>query len=239
MKKIVILILGCVLLSSLRAQDNNWTFRTELSYVKTSGNSSAETAAAKIEVALKEDTNRFHIKVHYIRSLNDGVARVEKLMGESKYEHIFSGSFFGYIGMDYLRDRFAGFKHRLSVGPGFGFDIVNTKKHILKVYLSAVYFYEKYSADTLASEQFFSSKAGLSYEWKIRENIFVKSLTNFALSFKNSDKYYINQEITLEVAMTNKLSLGISYVLNYQNLPSLDDIKRTDTTFHTSLILTL
>ena len=53
------------------------------------------------------------------------------------------------------------------------------------------------------------------------------------------EKYYIDVETALEVASSDQLSIGLRYLVNYQNQVPALGIKKTDTAFLTSLIVNL
>lgn len=234
-----VIFLGIIVCSTLNAQENEWTTRMELSYVSTSGNTSTQTLSGKLDMEGLKGKTRFFLKSACLASKNEEKEVANKWTSEIRVERIFSGRFFGFIGLNYLRDRFAGFKYRLNIGPGLGIDIVKYEKHMLKCLVSSTYYWETYSVESVESDQFISAKFGLNYEWIIRQNVSYKASCNYAMSLENSSKYYLFGETSLSVSISDNLAIGISYLVNFQNLVPDPEIGKTDTSFLTSFIITL
>ena len=223
----------------IKAQEKEWETQAELSYVQTSGNSTSQTASAKLDFNGNISKNRYLLRAMFLTARDEGKEKASKLTGLLRYERVFSGRIFGFMEMGYLRDRFAGYEHRLSAGPGIGIDIIHTKKHILKSLLSGMYTFESYTVELLETDHFTTVKTALNYEWNIRENTTLKTGVDYSTSLENQDKYYFNGESSLSVGISSRISIGVSYLVNYQNLVPSPEIKSTDTSFLTSIILSL
>lgn len=224
---------------SIHAQEKTWERRAELSYVQTTGNSRSETASVKLDINGKGEKNRAFMRVLYLLMRDEGQQKANKLSSGIRYERIFTGRLFGFIDTGYLRDKFAGFEHRISVGPGIGYDIITSEKHVLKSLVSGMFFYEKYAINGKNTDHFATVKLALNYGLNIKENVSFKTNGNYSVSLKDREKYYINVESSLSVGINSRLSLGISHLVNYQNLVPAPHIQSTDTSFLTSLIVNL
>ncbi len=239
MKTIVRVFLCLLCVATLRAQEKIWKSRLEISYVKTSGNTNTETFSGKLDVEGAGWGDRYFLRSAYILAKDSSEENANKLTSEARLERVFTGRLFGFVGMSYSRDRFSGYEYRFSVGPGLGFDIIKREKHSLKGLSSINYFYEKYSVKEKDRDRFASVKNAISYQWMIKENVILKSRVGYYFSLKNREKYFYFGEATLEVGISSRFSVGISYLLNYQNLPPAPEIKNTDVSFLTSLIINL
>ncbi|GBE36028.1 hypothetical protein BMS3Bbin07_00165 [bacterium BMS3Bbin07] len=82
-----------------------------------------------------------------------------------------------------------------------------------------------------------TGKVTLKYEWEILENLKFKEKLDYSVSFKNTDNFFIDSATSVEAKINRALSLGLSYVVKYQNLLPSPEIKHTDTTFLTTLII--
>jgi putative salt-induced outer membrane protein len=240
MNRVVLVIMFMLFVHlSIHAQEKTWERRAELSYVQTTGNSRSETASFKLDVNGKGEKNRAFMRLLYLLMRDEGQQKANKFSSGIRYERVFTGRLFGFIDTGYLRDRFAGFEHRVSAGPGIGYDMMTGEKQVLKSLVSGMYVYEKYAVNDHNSDRFATLKMALNYGWNIKENVSFKTNGNYSVSLKDHEKYYINVESSLSVGINSRFSIGISYLVNYQNLVPAPHIRSTDTSFLTSLIVNL
>ena len=239
MKRILIWIVVCICVQALYAQEKSGKVHLELGYVLTSGNSNTQTLSGKADVKHEGEKNRLFFLSTYLRSENDGRKEANRFTAAARYERVFSGRLFGFIGSDYLIDRFSGYAHRISIGPGLGFDILKSDVHALKGLVSGMYIFEDYSVPDVDSDGFGSIEFKLYYEWTVRSNVTLKTQGSYSASLENMNKYYLYGEAAVEVSISDRLSLGIGYRINYQNLAPGPDIEKTDMSFMTSLIVNL
>ncbi len=228
-----------ILVPCLFAQDKTRETHLELGYVSTSGNTDTQTLSGKVDIKLRGEKNRLFVQSTYLRSENDGEEDANRFTAGIRAERVFSGRLFGFIGLDYLIDRFAGYRHRLSVGPGLGFDILKSEIHKLKGLISGNYVVEDYSVEGVESDGYGSVKGSMNYEWVVRTNVLFKTQISSSVSLENSEKYFLFGEAAVEVAISNRLSLGVGYRINYQSIVPGPDIEKTDMSFMTSLIVNL
>jgi putative salt-induced outer membrane protein YdiY len=242
-RKIGVLILFFSLAIPVIAQDEPdkkpWKFRTELSYARTSGNTSVESFAGKLSGEITGDKNRHFAEMSLLRNKTGGVLSARKFYGKARIERSFTTVLFGYLEVDFLNDTFSGFDYRASAGAGFGLDILKEAPHTLKILAAIKYNMEDYAVSPDRTDEYGAANTAAKYSWKIRENVTFTCDVDYLVSVKDTQKYFANAALGLQVAISKILSLGISYTVNYQNLPPAEHIKRTDTAFLTSLIVDL
>ncbi len=107
----------------------------------------------------------------------------------------------------------------------------------MKGLVSGLYNYDSFSKGTQNSDSYATGKAAVYYLWQILDNLRFKEDADYLISFENGDKYFINSETAIEVKIKGNVSLGVSYVVNYQNMLPSPELKHTDTTFRTSLVI--
>ena len=88
-------------------------------------------------------------------------------------------------------------------------------------------------------ESYGSFKAGLQYKWILQENVQFQWNADYLISLKEQDKYFLNTDTSLDVAINSRLAIGLSYQIRYQNQIPSKEVKKTDTAFMTSLIINL
>jgi putative salt-induced outer membrane protein len=77
------------------------------------------------------------------------------------------------------------------------------------------------------------------YKFEFTEKTRFTQSLEYLHDFDNSENYNINSETALITALSDKLSLKTSYVVNYDNEPIPDDLEETDTTLAVTLIVNL
>ncbi|MDF1552727.1 MAG: DUF481 domain-containing protein [Deferrisomatales bacterium] len=216
-----------------------WKARSEISYVQTNGNTDTQTFAGKIEASADATPNRYFANAKGLYGATGGDITSSRWFAGARYERALTDRLFAFAAADYLKDTFSGYDMRVTVGPGAGYDFLKTDVHTLKGLLSVLYVQEDLHAvpepadDT---ESYAAGKAEGNYTWQITANLKFKQNADVAVSFDDTDVYFANSETALEAKLSDKLSLGLSYLVNYQNRPA-GDAKYTDTTFLTSLVI--
>lgn len=221
----------------VHAQEKKWEERLEASYVKTSGNTSTESAAMKFDGKYTGIKNRYLLKSTLLISKEKGKENANSWLSEFRYERTLSGRLFGFVSSQYIQDRFTGYQYRFYLGPGVGVDVLRNDSHLLKSLLASMYYVDQLASDDQIKNESITAKMIINYAWKIKKDVSLKNHIDYSISFENTDKYFLIVETALEVAMSTHLSIGINYLINYQHDVPAPEFKSTDTSFLTSLIL--
>ncbi|NPA57934.1 MAG: DUF481 domain-containing protein [Aquificae bacterium] len=240
MKKVVIPILSGVVLfagfsAGEEAQDKDWKVHSELSYVKTSGNSDTEAFATKLEANWERTVNRLLGKGSFFYGKSDGRETANKLYLLGRWERLLTERLFAFVQGDYLKDKFSGYDYKTVWSAGLGYDIIKTDAHYLKGLAALGYTFSDYK--TGGTDSYTTGLAELDYTWKIMENLLFKQLLGYQVNLENTDIYFIKSDSSLQVKINANFALGIGYKVFYQNKPPTKDIDKTDTVFLTSLIV--
>jgi putative salt-induced outer membrane protein len=218
--------------------------------------------SAKLNIAKEGDINRYFLKGNALYgrekveiTKNNEVIKEDqetknKWSLNARWERILTKRLFGFLSADYIDDKFSGYDYRIGGGPGLGYDIVKTEDHNLKGLISLLYYYDRFYYDSPSdspnsnktNEDYLSGKAQIDYTWQILENLTFDQIMDYLVSFEDTkgqenNKYFIDSETALKVKVNEHISLGVSYIIAYQNLPPSDIEKHTDTTLLTSLII--
>lgn len=230
-----VLLLSTLAFPSEEPKEKLWSVHIELSYVRTSGNIDTQTLSEKLEIKREGKVNRFFLKNSALYSTQDNRETANRIDASGRWERLFTERFFGFLTTGYERDKFSGYEYKVNGGPGIGYDLLKTEKHELKLLLSTPYYYNKVENDGV--DNYGTAKAELYYQWNILENLRLKENANYLVNLSDTKTYFVNSETSLEVKINSNISLGVGYKLAYQNRPPEPGIKRTDTTFSTSLII--
>jgi len=233
----------CVITTSsfaLAAEDTEtpqWKVRAELSYTNSSGNTSNQALASKLGIKREEALNRYYINGSALRTESDNEETSNRWLADGRYERVIHDRLYGLFEAYYIKDKYSGYDYRYGLGPGVGYDIIKTDAHSLKGILSLLYSHDRYSEGPEKSDDYFSGKAGIKYEWRIMKDLTFREDAYYLFSLNDADQYFLNSETAIEVKLSDMLSLGVSYIIAYQNEPPSPEIDNTDKIFMTSLIV--
>jgi len=235
---LVTMVLCCVLAHG-HAEEKEWKTDIGLSYVATTGNTSTETFSGNAGTEGTVKSIRCLAKGSYLITRDNQEEKANKLNLNGRAEKIITAGLFGFVETVYSRDKYSGYTYRASVGPGIGYDIVQRETVQLKGLLSSLYYFDKYSAGPVDKKNYGTLKSELICKWTLNERVYWENQGNYLTSLEDGEQYFINFETKLDVSMNSRLAIGVSYRVNYQNKPPAAEIKKTDTSFMTSLIIHL
>jgi putative salt-induced outer membrane protein len=205
----------------------------ELSYVQTSGNTNTTTFSSKLQgTAALSDTESIKAKGSILYSENDDKTSANKYNIELDYNHMITEKLYSYIGISYIKDESSDYDYRLDIGPGLGYKLLEDEKQTIDIQGGLDYAYDKYK--TGIKDNYLAGKTELNYKYTFSQNLQFKQMLSYLGSFEDGDKYFIVSDSALEVNMTQNLSLGVSYGLDYTNKTEKENL---DKKFLTSLIV--
>ena len=205
----------------------------ELSYVQTSGNSNTSTFSTKVEASTAlSDKSNFRAKGNILYSENDNDSSANKYDIELDYNYMLSEKIYSYFGVNYLKDQFSDYDYRLNAGPGLGYKLLDDKEQTVDLQGGLDYALDQYSDGI--KDEYVASRAEVNYRYKINENLKFKQMFNYLVSLEDNNKYFMASDTSLGVKMTDNLSLGVSYRIDYVNQTSKE---HADRKLLTSLII--
>jgi len=205
--------------------------------VRTSGNVNTQTLSEKAEVKREGKVNRFYFKNSALYATQEEKETANRLDFALRWERLFTERLFTFLTGGYQRDRFSGYTYRWNGGPGLGYDFLRTPAHELKGLVSLLYYYNRLEQNGV--DNYGTLKVEAYYQWSILENLRLKETISYLVDLADTRTYFLNSETSLEVRINSFASLGVGYRIVYQNRPPSPEVKRTDTTFSTSLIVDL
>ena len=258
------LLLAAAACSLLAAQDekdpNAFVTHTELSYVQTGGNT--DTTAFALDFTGKKAWGAHSAKLDLdaIYGTENSVENKNRFYGEFNYDWQFAKHFTVNYLAGYKRDRFSGFDYQFFTGPGakyialddktFHFDLqgnvlYNIDQEMDRYYTDAnrtdetKYPYPDGKGDYRTPGAYNDYYGGIfkgNFSWVTVEGFKFIQDASYRFDFEDADNYFLTSKSAVESKISDLFSLGISYKVNYANLPP-EGSERTDTTFMTSLII--
>ncbi len=216
------------------------TGKVSFGFVQTSGNSETTTLKGALSYTNKGDIYRIYIDASGLYGSSKGKKNAEEIKLKTRFERRFL-PIFVFWDINYHRNPFKGYRQSLGTGPGIGVYILHNDKLYLTVSyyiyrvinkLTGRYTSEKFIKNT---ERYYQHHIEERFKWKILPNLSFKEKLIYRITSRTKEDYFIDLYTAVESKITDRLSLEISYTVNYQNRPVGKKIKRTDTIFMTGI----
>ena len=206
-----------------------------LSYVKTTGNtdSTVFNALGKTKQSI-DATQWYDAKLDAQYGKTNGNKDADKFIINANYNKTISNALYYFIALNYKNDKFSGYDYKASIGPGLGYSVLKNDMQNLDLKLGVLYAKDK--LENGRSDSYALGENELNYEHKLNDTVTISQNLKYSQSLENSKNYTASSQTGIKSKMTDKLSLGLSYTIDYTNLVP-NNVERTDKKFLTSLIV--
>lgn len=225
----------------------HWTGQGEFGLVIARGNAKTETGNLKVEFAGSYPNWRHNLATRVLYGRSSDQPAAERWETNYQGEFKFDGKPFVYGSSRYEQDRFGAFAYQATFSTGIGYDFVNTAQVQLSGSLGGGY--RKLQPQLLVRDETGAlidriegdatddavGKAGLIYRQQITSNTLV---VNNLLMEAGSDNTLTQNDLSLQVAMTKRLALGIGHTVRHNADPT-EGQKKTDQLTTVNLIYKL
>lgn len=217
MKKIVLsTLLACSFAVSINAFETGIVSHAELGYVNTTGNTETQTFSFDGNMKRDWEKHTILIKADAAYGEDTDVETKNKFFIEGAYDYKFTDTIaFNYIAA-YKQDKFTDYNYQAYTGPGVKYKALKNEKHVLDLTASALYSIDQY---VLGDEEdsYSSYKLEAVYAYQILENLKFTQDFNYRSSFEDSQKYFIFSKSAITTKISDILSAGLSYKIDYVN----------------------
>lgn len=212
----------------------------DLSYVLTSGNSTANSLGFKGDVTRRWTKHAIGFAAGGLRASSSPDARyavgtpgsfeivvpeaeltAEYYFARGRYDYKLSDRLFFATGAGWERNRFSGIDNRWLVDAGLGYVLVNNERTSFRGGLGLTYTSEDYSVDDGRDGSFVGVRAGWDFSQKLFDNT---RLTHTLLADENledTEDLRLDSQLGLHVAMSSRLGLRLNWRLLWDNQPAL------------------
>lgn len=213
--------------------------RISLGYVERSGNTQDQTANFSFNL---ENEPREKLSMQYNGNLtyakSAGVTNSDRRNLRVTSEFIRDTNNSYYLRSGYLKDRFAGYDQRLTLGLGYLRALINEKNASLRARLGIDVTRDKLTDRTTDSMEWL--KIGLIGSRKINENLRIRSEFDFDApkdDYKNN--YQIESVVGSILTVTDKIDFELSYKQSYRKTVAVEGKRRKDSTIMASIVYSL
>lgn len=217
-----------------QSEDARYKTKTEFSYTNTQGNTRTTKFALGFHGERKRKKNTMTLDFDALQSSSNGVEDNNKWLSVFQYDRdIIKGLYFNYV-ISYGEDRFSGFDYQFYTGPGFGYKVLQNDVHTLSVRANALY--SKDSIENGGTNEYAAWLAGFKYKWQILDNLSFAEDAHFKSQADHFENYFVYSKTSIESQINGTFSLGLSYQVDYKNIPAFER-QRTDRVFLATLII--
>ena len=212
----------------------------DLSYVLTSGNSTATSLGFKGDLTHRWAKHSIGFTAGGLRASSSPDVRyaigtpddfevfvpeaettAEAYFGRGRYDYKLSDRLFYTVGAGWERNRFSGLDNRWLVDTGLGYIFVNNDRTSFRGAAGVTYTSEDYTVDDGRDGSFFGARAG----WDFRQRLFSNTTLTHTLiadaNLEDTDDLRADSQLGLHVAMSSKLGLRVNWRLLWDHQPAL------------------
>lgn len=243
MKKI---LLSALVLSSLVIAEeinfdksNKLTTHTEFGYISTEGNTETKTYALESKIKKGFDKNLFSLNFDGQYAEDQKVATKNKYIIELAYDYEITNKIaFNYL-VAYKDDKFSGYNYQAYTGPGVTYKAIAIEKHNLSIDGNILYSQDEFEDVGIVkgeTQDYTSFRAQATYEWQILDDLKFNQDVNYRAGFEDTENYFVFSKTALSSKVSDMLSAGISYKIDYANLEAAGK-ESTDKTLTATLTI--
>ncbi len=240
----VVIATGLVLSLHAATAAADWSGKGEVGAAMASGNSETRAANAKVEVVneLERWKHLVGLTGNYASDQIGATAQRWEARGQSDFS--FGQRAFWFGSGRYEDDRFSGFDYQSAAGTGIGYRFIDNDATKLTGQVGAGYkFFE--TRDSLAddgitiipgdndSELIFTG--GVDFEHRLTDTT---QILNKFLVESGGDNAFLQNELALQVRMTEVLALAVGYAVRHNTDPP-EGFEKTDTLTTLNLVYEL
>jgi len=218
------------------AADKPTEFSLGLSYLATTGNSESKTAGLDLDYKRTFAPWGLEVIGGYLRADSNGEETASRSFLGVRGDRALGERWKVFVGVNWLRDTFAGLDNRYVLGAGVTYGAVKTDTQELSFDLGVAWNSEDLT--TGASNDYLSGLAGMAYTWTISPTSKLTEKLSFLPSFEDSQDWRLASETAVEAAISAKLALKLGFQYLYDNLP-VPGFEKTDTKTAISLVVKL
>jgi len=171
----------------------------------------------------------------YLRSEENEEDTADKSALRVREERSFSDRMFGYGDIGYLRDRFKDIDYLITPMVGVGWKAILPEPVSLVFDVGVGGAFEKNPGFDSTSDAAFS--VGEGFEWKISEGASLTQSVSGLWNLDDTEDAFYQGALSFAASITDRSELKLSFLVDYDNLPTTPDLDRTDSTLLATIVM--
>lgn len=228
-----------LLATSVYSQDDaeeetelGWSGVGEAGYVKTSGNTDSSALNVRLELVRTTENWRYRLAGTALTTSNNGEKDNERYTAEAQADRKLGDKGYVFGVYRYDADKFGTYDPSQTVTVGYGRELMNSEKHVLKGEIGVGYRSLKETASG-ESESDAILRFLLDDAWQIFDTT---AWTNRLLIETGSNNTFTQWNTGLTVAMTDAFAVKLGFELRSNSDVPNSDTKKTDTITSVNLV---
>jgi len=212
----------------------------DVSYVLTSGNSTANSLGFKGDVTRRWARHSIGFAAGGLRAssspghgyavgtpsdfevvLPEADLTAEYYYGRGRYDYKLSDRLFSTAGAGWERNRFSGIENRWLVDTGVGYIFINNDRTSVRGTAGITYTNEEYTIEDDRDGSFVGARLGWDFQQKLFQNTTFSHTLIANESLEDTDDLRVDANFGLHVAMSSTLGLKVNWRLLWDNQPAL------------------
>jgi putative salt-induced outer membrane protein len=230
------ILITAMLLTGSQAQAQ-WSSRSQAGFVMARGNTEAETANAKFEIAWEIEEWKHSFDSSFLYGRSGGITTAQRWDADWQTDHKLSERFFWFGALRYQDDRYGGFDYQGSVSLGAGRVFIDTDETKLSAQLGAGV--RRLRPEELIRDEFLEVVDRIPGE--IEDDIVGNGALKFEHAFNDSTKILntlqvetgaantlTQNELAIQVKMSRLLALSLGLKVRNNSEPP-PELRQSDT----------
>jgi putative salt-induced outer membrane protein len=205
------------------ASASDWKGKGEFGLVLSRGNSEAETLNAKVDVGTEIGKWTHSVGFSALRASTESVTTADRyeLRGQTNYKLTDRSYLFG--GLRYENDEFSAFDYQATGSGGYGYKFIDTERTKFIGQIGAGYRLSEVRL-TGESQDEAVARGDILFEHQFTDT--TKLIEKFLVEAGSSNTFLQN-ELAVEVKMTDRLALSVAYAVRH-NTKTQPGVEKTD-----------
>ena len=162
--------------------------------------------------------DRFQFRFLHNYAEDSGAITSRNTFGSLKFDHFFTENFFTALSLELLKDEFKDLNLRAITGLGLGYRIWNDAVKTLELEAGLTFFSE--DLDLGPDDQFISGRIGVTYSYKLLDNLLFKDYMLYYPNLEFPKKYRLRNEAALISQLGQGWSLKLTHIFDQNSDPS-------------------
>ncbi len=235
-KKILLALSASALVVGAHAADKTKELatHTEMGYIQTNGNTKTKTFNLDSKAQREWGVHGLNFVFDGQYAKDRDTTTKKKFFTELGYDYAYTPRLaFSYIA-GYKYDAFSGYDYQAYTGPGIKYKAIVQDTQHLTLEANALYSQDKIENPS-ETTSYAAYLARASYDLQINQNLKFTQDLSIRGSFEDGDNYFVYSKTALISKISDMFSAGISYKLDYANIPQAQ--YKTDETLTFNLIM--
>jgi putative salt-induced outer membrane protein YdiY len=189
------------------------------------GNSERTNITFGADATRKTEKDRYNLRFLHNYAEDDKNVTARNYYGAGKYDYFFTEDFYGYIGVELLKDKTKDLKLRTIVGPGMGYQIWDDTIKFLLFEAGISYFSEDLKKGE--DKDWITARLAGDLRYNITESVIFSDQLIMYPSLENSRDFKLRNEAVVTSPLASGWSLRLANIFEHDGNPP-EDVKRND-----------